>query len=429
MAKTFLHVGCGSADKTHTTKGFNTENWTEVRVDVDARVMPDIIGSMTDMAEVRTGSMDAVFSSHSLEHLNPHEVPVALSEFRRVLNDTGVVIINCPDLQSLGKALTEERLEDPLYESAAGTITPLDVLFGYQKDIARGKLAMSHRTGFTRKTLSAKLREAGFKSVMLARRAAPYFDLWGIASVSEMTEDAMRAIAKEHFPTPPVPKPLAAISPPRVAVCVASSGHCKTQFALSLTGLLSHFPSKPLIPEQPEQYITALLVESSSLAYNQNQLVSRAREWKATHILWVEDDMSFPPDALHQLFSRRQQWVGANYPMRSGPPFEYTALGLDGARVYTGPESTGLEEALYTGYGVTLMDIAIFDKISMPYFEMPWVSGNEYATSDSYLAKKVRDAGIPIFVDHDLSQKIGHIGHHTFNCAETAAWKGMQNGK
>jgi len=185
---------------------------------------------------------------------------------------------------------------------------------------------------------------------------------------------------------------------------------------------MGYFHSAHLAPECPEQYIGQFLVESSGIAHNQHQLVKYAREWKATHILWLEDDMQFPPDALHQLYARRQRWVGANYPMRAGPPFSFTALGLDGKRVYTGPNSTGLEQCLYTGYGVTLMDIGIFDEIEEPYFEMAWLGEGNYATTDSYLANKVRAANIPIYVDHDLSKQIGHVGTHVYNCAEVAAW-------
>lgn len=212
----------------------------------------------------------------------------------------------------------------------------------------------------------------------------------------------------------------------KVAVCIASTGHCKTQFAISLSSLMAYFPSARLALEEPDQYIGQFMVESSGLAHNQHQLILRAKDWGATHIFWVEDDMQFPPDALHQLFARRQRWVGANYPMRCGPPFEYTALGMDGKRCYTGPESKGLEQVIYTGYGVTLMDINLFNEIEAPWFEMAWLGDGNYATTDSYLASKAAKAGIPIYVDHDLSQQIGHVGHHVYHCAEVAAWKQAQ---
>ena len=78
--KTFLHVGCGPNYKDK-IKGFNNEMWKEIRFDIDETVNPDIIGTLTDMNSVETGSMDAVYSSHNIEHIYPHEVPIALKEF------------------------------------------------------------------------------------------------------------------------------------------------------------------------------------------------------------------------------------------------------------------------------------------------------------------------------------------------------------
>ena len=54
--KTFLHVGCGPKRKNQTTRGFNTADWTELRLDIDASVAPDIIGTMTDMSAVADAS-------------------------------------------------------------------------------------------------------------------------------------------------------------------------------------------------------------------------------------------------------------------------------------------------------------------------------------------------------------------------------------
>lgn len=186
---------------------------------------------------------------------------------------------------------------------------------------------------------------------------------------------------------------------------------------------MAFFPSQRLAVEEPEQYIGQFLVESSGLAHNQNQLVIHAKKWNATHILWVEDDMMFPPDALHVLFSRRQRWVGANYPIRFGPPFENTALAMDKTRCITWDKSSGLERVLYTGYGCTLMDIALFNEIEPPWFELAWLGEGNYATTDAYFAEKVRKLGVPIYVDHDLSKRMGHVGNHVYNCAEVAAWK------
>ena len=117
-----LHVGCGLKHKHQTTKGFQTEAWEEIRLDIDPSVKPDVLGTMTDMAAIETRSVDAIYSSHNIEHLYPHEVPAALSEFIRVLADDGFAVITCPDLQSVCALVAQDKLLDAAYNSPAGPI-------------------------------------------------------------------------------------------------------------------------------------------------------------------------------------------------------------------------------------------------------------------------------------------------------------------
>jgi predicted SAM-dependent methyltransferase len=84
--KTFLNVGCGPKDESQ-IKGFDNDDWREIRFDIDENVNPDIVGTLTDMKLVETGSVDAIYSSHNIDHIYPHEVLIALKEFYRVLNE------------------------------------------------------------------------------------------------------------------------------------------------------------------------------------------------------------------------------------------------------------------------------------------------------------------------------------------------------
>ena len=195
---TFLHVGCGPKHKDRTTRGF--KDWDELRLDIDSSVQPDIIGTMTDMSAVQSESVDAVFSSHNIEHLFPHDVPIALTEFHRVLKPQGFTVITCPDLQSVCALIAEDKLTDAAYTSPAGPIAPLDILYGHRAQMARGNLYMAHRCGFTLKVLMGTLQANGFKSVIASRREGPYFDLWALASKSELSEVALKELAKDHFP-------------------------------------------------------------------------------------------------------------------------------------------------------------------------------------------------------------------------------------
>lgn len=198
--KNLLHVGCGVKRKNKTTAGFNTDEWNEVRLDIDPGVGPDVIGDMTNMSSVSTGSMEAVFSSHNIEHLYPHEVPVAFSEFFRVLAVCGFVVITCPDLKSVCALVAQDLLTEPAYISPAGPIAPLDILYGHRRAMAQGNLYMAHRCGFTEQVLVSTLQAARFASIVSTSRSSA-FDLWAIACKSEKSEDELRELARQHFPS------------------------------------------------------------------------------------------------------------------------------------------------------------------------------------------------------------------------------------
>ena len=197
--KTFLHVGCGPKHKDRTTRGFNTNHWKELRFDIDESGQPDLVGTMTDMSSVASGSVDAVFSSHNIEHLYPHDVPVALAEFLRVLKPDGFAVITCPDLQSVCALIAEDKLTEPAYTSPAGPIAPLDILYGHRPAMARGNLYMAHRCGFTQKVLTGTLQAAGFATVAAKRRGHPYYDLWALGTASALPEPELRELALAHF--------------------------------------------------------------------------------------------------------------------------------------------------------------------------------------------------------------------------------------
>ena len=199
--KKFLHVGCGPKEKSDTTNGFNTGEWDEIRFDIDPSVKPDVLGTMTDMSAVADNSVDAIFSSHNIEHLHAHEVPVALAEFKRVLHSEGFVVITCPDLQSVAALIAEDKLLDAAYVSPAGPIAPLDILYGHRASIAGGNFFMAHNCGFTQRVLASTLKHAGFASVASARRVSPIFDLWALATVNESSEREIETIAHAHFPS------------------------------------------------------------------------------------------------------------------------------------------------------------------------------------------------------------------------------------
>lgn len=176
--KSVLHVGCGVKHPELLHKRFHGSDWTEIRLDIDPDVKPDIVASLTNMQGVADATVDAVWSSHNLEHLPAHEVPVALAEFYRVVKPGGMVLISVPDLQQVAEFVVADKLEDVIYVSPAGPIRPLDCLFGFGKAVAEGNDYMAHRTGFTGTTMTNHLKNSGFTEVKVWN--AP-FNLWAEA--------------------------------------------------------------------------------------------------------------------------------------------------------------------------------------------------------------------------------------------------------
>ena len=196
--KTFLHVGCGSQNKS-SCLGFDNEDWKEIRLDIDENVKPDIVGTLTDMNSVKSGSVDAVYSSHNIEHIFPHEVPIALREFYRVLKEDGIVVITCPDLQSVGEAVSQDKLLEPLYEGHDGPVTAFDVLFGHRETTADGNVFMIHKGGFTYSVLDRAFYEAGFK-VRVGGRRPEACDLYLVALKERKSEEEVKKIALPFIP-------------------------------------------------------------------------------------------------------------------------------------------------------------------------------------------------------------------------------------
>jgi hypothetical protein len=194
--KKLLHLGCGNQNKFN-IKGF--EDWEEIRMDIDPAASPDILKSITDLKDLPNGMVDAIYTSHTIEHLYEHEVLPMLVECKRLLSPDGFIVITCPDIETVCEEIIKHGLKEPLYNSPAGCVTGLDILYGLQTDVKNGNIYMSHKGGFTAKTLGSVLKESGFKKVLGGRRRDAY-DLWFIAFNNTTSNDISHDYLAKHLP-------------------------------------------------------------------------------------------------------------------------------------------------------------------------------------------------------------------------------------
>jgi len=155
MTGTLLHPGCGHEPLPTWAHGV-----TEVRLDIDPDCKPDIVASITELGDI--GPFDHIYTAHTLEHLYDYDVPKALSEFLRVLNPGGSVIIFVPDVEGV----TCNR--EVLYESPGGPICGLDLYYG-KTSYVRQNAYYAHHTAFVSETLADALCSAGFDQVTVKR--------------------------------------------------------------------------------------------------------------------------------------------------------------------------------------------------------------------------------------------------------------------
>ena len=137
-------------------------------LDIDPKGSPNIVCDARKLTSLEAGQFDAVYCSHNLEHYYRHDVPKVLAGFLHILKDDGFAQIRVPDIAEVMRTTLERGLDidDMLYQSPAGPIMVLDVLYGYSVEIEQsGQDFFAHKTGFTQKSLNNVLQRAGFSKI------------------------------------------------------------------------------------------------------------------------------------------------------------------------------------------------------------------------------------------------------------------------
>ena len=166
--RSVLVVGCGpDREPEWAENGF-----VPIFQDIEPRNNPDILCNMCELPE-HVGPYDAIFASHCIEHLYPHEVYKALCGFRRVLKPGGLFVMLVPDLEDV-KPNTEL-----LYRTDEGPICGLQLYYGNFRQIPEFP-HMAHHCGFTKETIIQALKGAGFDECRAER--LPWFNLMGVGA-------------------------------------------------------------------------------------------------------------------------------------------------------------------------------------------------------------------------------------------------------
>lgn len=194
-------------------------------------------------------------------------------------------------------------------------------------------------------------------------------------------------------------------NPTKVAILVPIRDTMYSQFSYSLSNLIKLSTLMGID--------THLFFDSSTILINQREsLIKQAFEVSADWVLWLDNDMMFPPTTLVRLLAHKQNIVGCNY-MKRAYPFKSVAYTdtSDWENWIPIKYEDDLVDAEAMGMGCVLMKTDIFKKLNKPYFEYTYQPKSEdWGGEDFTLFKKLNKLGYEVKVDMNLSNEIHHIG-------------------
>ncbi len=208
-----VNLGCGS---TPTPGWLNFDNSFTVRVAANPLLRPiaralllranrefvelaargDIRFGRASRIPLADGSVEVLYSSHMLEHLDPDDGRKFLAEARRVLRPGGVLRIVVPDLRKLAEAYIERGDADAF---VAQTYMAVDRPRGLKASLRRLLFGFrDHRWMYDGPSLAKLLRENGFQNVVVLRAGETGIEGSGPLDLREREDESV--YAEGHAP-------------------------------------------------------------------------------------------------------------------------------------------------------------------------------------------------------------------------------------
>ena len=210
-----------------------------------------------------------------------------------------------------------------------------------------------------------------------------------------------------------------------VAICQPTLDHVIGTNSYDLGRLMRHWAET-----QPNTPTKLFQIQGTYLHQQREDLIELALKADASHVLFLDSDMRFPPTTLHRLLQRGKGVVGANYATRR-PPIIPTAV-KDGRPYYTlaGPDEPDLIEVDHLGMGVMLIDAAILRRIEMPRFRGGWnPQTKQHGGEDISFANRVREIGESIWCDNQLTTEVAHTGQIEYTMDDAVSYAMVESEK
>jgi hypothetical protein len=182
----------------------------------------------------------------------------------------------------------------------------------------------------------------------------------------------------------------------------------------------------------PQDNVTQSWHQSAFLAEARNTLVKELIEQGCDYVIFLDTDMRFSQTLFNDLMAHDLPVVAANCAKRRRP-ISATARKentddpskLDA--VWPDPEKRqGIERIHVVGTAVMCIKTDVFFQLEFPWFSTPWNAQDQrFVGEDLFFCAQLKQAGVPMYMDHAVSWGVGHIGSYTYRMEDVLAEREM----
>ena len=161
----------------------------------------------------------------------------------------------------------------------------------------------------------------------------------------------------------------------------------------------------------------------TALCMNRIKLCKDAVAAGCTHILFLDDDMVFPMHTLIHFLHHDLPIVAANCARKELPP---RSTARDDAKncIWTTKASTGLQEVNAVGTAVMLIKTDVLKALPQPWYAEIYNPLTETSTGeDVFFCELARRHGFKVFIDHDISKEVLHMGGFEYRHQLSDQWE------
>lgn len=147
---------------------------------------------------------------------------------------------------------------------------------------------------------------------------------------------------------------------------------------------------------------------------NRNYIVEEAIKAGATHLMFIDTDVTFEPEGIVKLLKDDKDIVGGMYNMKS-LPLTTTVKFTNDKGEFVKADANSIPKTLFKCHAVAtgfmLIKLSCLNKLKKPYFDFGNYKG-ELMGEDIYFCDKAVKAGIEVWCNPTI--RIGHIGEYLY---------------